>query len=353
MSMKKRVLCAFFLALYLLTASTILSFKIEEEMRPLVQVTTRTSSKVTGRTMQVGIRAIFQDGQDHLMEMREGAGWESGMRAYEVYGYGMNIPDGVATLYGVRDYTFITSASRIPQEGELVRVVEKFEKVNDVYLYYYDKSDPPVDQEFPTYATIIGVSDRAILMDMENVEDPFLPHTAKTWTVGTDMSDKIFSFMEVERFFRELPKVAKVPVILLLGIAVWIVSCVLSLRAEDNKVLLWMNGVLAVLSLGYLQYVLGTIDLPASLLPRDSILDFNTYRETFGLFFTSLEPFAQESARFLALKAETFGQIKGIFRGGVLLGAAVTVMEAAISWLTKRHYKKQNDCQTNCDGYPK
>ncbi len=336
MNMKKRILCVFFLALYLLAACTILSFQIEEEMRPLVQITKRTSSKVTGRAMQVGIRAIFQDGQDHLMEMREGTGWESGQRAYEVYGYGMNMADGVATLYGVRDYTFITSASRIPQEGELVRVVEKFEKVDDVYLYYYGSSDPPVNQEFPTNATMIGVSDRAILMDMENVDAPFLPHTAKTWTVGTDMSDKIFSFMEVERFFGELPKVAQVPTVLLFGLVLWILSCFLSIHSEDNKVLLWINAVLAVLSLGYLQYTLGTIDLPASLLPSNSLLDFAAYRETFGLFFTCLEPFADEAARFLALKADILGQVRQVFQIGGVLALIVTIAEASICWLVRK-----------------
>ncbi len=289
MNMKRRILCLFSLVLYLMAACTILSAKIEEEMTTLVQIERKTSSKRTGRSMELNSRSLFIDETgDHLYEVKEGTGWEIGLRAYEVPSFGLDVMASRVSLYGVRDYVFVRSASRQPQDGELAVVVEEFETIHDQVLLYYEDGIPKV-RDFPAGTELIGETETAFLLDVPECSSPFFPHAMKTQAVVTDMADRIISLTEAERFLNELPKVVKVVVILIAGMILWGVSCFLGFRTKDHKILIWLNiGLVAVL-LFYLQYTLGTIDFPASMLPRDNILDFAHYQEVFDIIGGCME----------------------------------------------------------------
>lgn len=281
--MKRRVLCVFLLILYLLIVCTMLSAKIEEEMSTLVKVEKRTSSRQTGRSMTINIRAVYTDSEgDHLYEVREGEGWDNGLRTYDVPGFGINMVDGVATLYGPRDYVFVRAASRQPRDGELVIVVEEFDTGKDTYLYYY-KHGIPTEWDLPPYLTVITQSENALLMENSEGTFPFLPHLAKTWTVTTDMADRVFSLTEAEAFLTELPDVAKAFSILGFGIILFLFSWCLSVWAVENKWMIRINAILISVSLFFFHSSLSSIDLPASTLPSVNIFDFEYYREEYFL----------------------------------------------------------------------
>lgn len=320
--MKRKVLCIFSLILYLLVVCTMLSGKIEKEMATLVQVEKRTSGKSADQAMTLNIRAVFTDSEgDHLYEVREGDGWDSGLRSYDVPGFGLNFLKGVVTLYGSRDYSFVKSASRQPQDGELAIIVEEFETGKDTYLYYYDHGVPE-EWDLPPYLTVIAQSENALLVENAEAEFPFLPHTAKTWTVTTDMADRVFSLSEVCLFLKELPKVTLVFTLLGMGGLLLLISCLL---LDDRKLLYGnMAGMMGMIGLSCL--TIRKIDLPASLLPSSSVLDLEYYKNEMLLIAKELEYMAEQSYNILGLTQEIQQQCACIFYTGLLLAGVIVIV---------------------------
>lgn len=326
--MKRRVLFLFLLILYLLVACSMLSAKIEEEMATLVQVEKRTSSSPTGQTMTLNIRAVFTDSEgDHLYEVREGDGWDSGLRSYDVPGFGIDFMKGVVSVYGSRDYSFIKSASRQPQNGELAIIVEEFATGQDSYLYYYNNG-VPTQWELPQYLTVIARSDNALLTDNSEGTFPFLPHTAKTLTVTTDMADRVFSLSEVCMFLKELPKVTLAFTLLGMG---FLLLLLFPLFSADRKLLYGnMTGVIAIMVFFGLE--LSKIDLPASLLPSTSILDLEYYKNEMRLIANELECMGESSFNVLGLMKDVQQNCVCIFAAGILLVGVIVVIEVVILW---------------------
>lgn len=289
--MNKKLIRIFSLVLYLLLACTLLSGKIQEEMTILVKGAYKTSSKSTGRDVTIDWRSVYtqwnEDEQqygDHLYEVREGTGWDQGLRCYDVEGFGLNPVMGIASLYTTRNMTLVQSVSRIPQEGELAKLVEP-EIVDDTYLYCYKNGAPEEDTwDLPMYVEVIGQSENALLMAATNVESPFLPLTAKTWTVTTDAAKQVFSLTEAENFLRQLPGVTLSAGCLMLGLVFWCCSWI----PTERRAFSLFPTVGMLLSLLALWYALGRFDLPASLMPSTHIFDISHYREEFSLIFQSL-----------------------------------------------------------------
>ncbi len=324
MKMKKRVLCLFSLVLFLLVACTLLSLKIEEEMTTLVQVEKRTPTSPS--TVYITQRALYSDEEgDHLYEIREGTGWDTGLRIYEISTWNANSGDNSASLLALRDYTFVRSSSRQPVENDPVTIVEEFETVTDTYLYCYENGLPQT-LELPDGAVELGRSEQAWLLEIQEASLPFFEQTAATMNTSTRSADSVYSLTEAAQFFGELPKITLAAVILIFGLGLWLFSCILSIRAEENKGLLGFNAVLALGLLGALEYVLLTIDLPASLLPVESILDWAYYQQCFSQLFTALEAFPNTAAGLLTAQEQALGQCAAV----LLLGGAVLVVFLAV-----------------------
>lgn len=287
--MNKKVICVFSLILYLLVAATLLSTKVQEEMTTLVKVESRAFSRENGGIMSVSWRAIYTDSNgDHLYEVREGTGGQTGLRVSAVLGFDINPVYGIAQVKGIRGYNFVVAASRQPQDGKLAKIVEEFQKVDDTYLYYYPKGSPPEESwELNKYIEVIGQTSNTLLMAATGVESPFLPHTAKTWTVTTDLAQNVYSLEEAEAFFQQLPCVTIALGIFALGILFWLCGTVTSLLG-GRKSFVWFNTIAAAASLIALWFALQGFDLPASVLPNSNILDFAYYKEEFSLIFDSL-----------------------------------------------------------------
>lgn len=332
--MKRRVLCVFFLILYLLVVCTMLSAKIEEEMSTLVKVEKRTSSRQTGRSMSINIRAVYTDSEgDHLYEVREGEGWDRGLRTYDVPGFGLNMIEGIATLYGPRDYTFVRAASRQPREGELAIIVEDFETGTDTYLYHY-RHGIPTEWDLPPYLTVITQSEHALLMENSKAEFPFLPHLAKTWTVTTDMADQVFSLSEVFLFLKELPKVTLAFTLLGMSVLLLLTSYLLL----DDRKLFYSNMVGIIIVTGLFSIVLRKIDFPASLLPSSSILDLDYYKNEILLIAKELENMGEVKYNIPNIIFNVQQQCTCIFYTGLLFVGAIVIFEVMILW-KKRNWE--------------
>lgn len=323
--MKKKLLCLLCLTLYLLSACIILSLKIEEEMATLVEVDERITDKAVARSITLPLRAVYTDPEgDHLYEVREGSGWEDGLRIREFASFSLDLVQGTASIYGTGDYRLVRSSSRQPQTGELAAIVKEFETINDRYLLYYEDGIPNV-RDFPANAQLIGQSDHAFLLDMTEVSLPFFAHTMETQSVVTDMTDRIFSLTEAELFLQELPKVCVVFSILLFGILLCLASCCLK---RPSRPWIACNGLLLPASLALLQYTLGKIDLPASLLPPANIFDWQYYADEFTLLFEALSHFPDSANSLLSAGRQAAQQCGTVFLAGLFLAMLAILLES-------------------------
>lgn len=330
MNTKRKVMCIFSLVLYLLAACTILSDKIEEEMTTLVRVEKKTSSKRTGRSITLESRSIFIDEEgNHLYEVKEGSGWKNGLRIYEVPSFGLDAMGGEVSLWGVRDYVFIRSASRHPQEGELAEVVEGFETVNDQYLLYYHDGIPNV-RDFPSNTELIAQSDNAFLLDVKDASLPFFPHLVKTQTVVTDMADCIFSLTEAEMFLNELPKVACVFSLIFVGVGIWLVSCCLNIRKCKIASLGWLNITIVIASLCFVQWALKGIDLPASILPSNNIFQLDYYWAEYSVMIDELKILGLLEHSLIKMASQIMRECKYIMLTGIMVSCGIACAEIIV-----------------------
>lgn len=334
MSMKKKVLCLFSLILYLLSACTILSLKIEEEMAVLAEVDERISEKTVARSITLSLRAVYTDMDgDHLYEVREGKGWESGLRIHEFPSFSMDMMQGTASIYGTGDYRLIKSSSRQPQAGKLAIVVDEFETVNDRYLLYYEDGIPKA-RDFPDNAKLIGQSENAFLLDMTGVSLPFFAHTIETQSVVTDMSDRIFSLTEAARFLEQIPSAVMVFIFLIAGIVFWGAACLFSVRVDANKLLIWINAILTAVSLWLMASVLNSIDLPASMLPVNNIFDWKYYSSQLSLVFGCLSDFGMTDL--LHLRDTVTNQCLKFIQRGALAVLLTAIAQMIIQYIMNR-----------------
>ena len=294
--MKKKVICVFSLILYLLVVCTMLSEKIEVEMQVQVEVTEKKVSKKFAGTIQADPSHLFSDGwTDHLYEIQDGTGWESGLRVVEFSsqdwkrGYGP-AGDPVVELAEIRDMTLIHTASRLPVSGEQVEVIERPETAPDQYLVYYPNGVPRYD-ELPAGVSLVSETENALLLDAEQGKYPFFEHRAITVELEQIAVDgmRVFSLTTVKEFQDQIPSLVTVLVLALIPVFLWGVTCFQSINAERNKWLIVMNILLAVTALVLMQNVLGRIDLPAAMLPERNIFDWQHYSDELTLIFDNLE----------------------------------------------------------------
>lgn len=308
--MKKRVLCFLVLVLYLLTACTMLSSKIEEEMATEVTVY-QVEAKEAGRyEINLPVRFLFLEDeqiniddlgtrqlgglQDYtLYQLEQRKGWESGLRVWEVDrgDYHINPMDSVLSGFDeTRPWTFVSCASRHPRPGQAVRVLPDGEIGRDHYLVLYPGIVPTPDR-LPEGVTIAAKNDHALLLAMERVPVPFLEKQAKTQLgILRTTGCRVFSLHDLDQLLSNLPDLALVGILLAAALILWVQAY----RHLENRWLLIANAVLGAGSLVVLYWILHWIDLPSSLLPPENILDFGHYSRTLPPLFDALRFFSRD-----------------------------------------------------------
>lgn len=328
--MKKKVFCALVLVVYLLTCATLLATKIEDEMKPLVKTAQRVYNRKLAASLHMTDKALFQDEEGaHLFEVREGTAWETGLRAYEVPGWTYGNKD--VSFYGKRNYTLVEAASRQPKEGELVKIVDAFQQTDDLYLYLFEHAIPK-ELQLPENATLLGQTEQSLLLSVQGVDAPFMAQTARGLSDGTRQASEVYSLKDMEWLFETLPLVITIPVLLVFGIIVWGVSCILSRNLKRNKLLLWINAALGAVLMLCFVLLLQRIDLPASLLPEQNILDMQHWQVTLDTLFDALRPFSAEAIQMEKLYTSALQTSHAVLQTGCYAGLGFIVME----WLLSR-----------------
>lgn len=349
MSMKKRILCVFSLILYLLLACLILSLKIEEEMTTQVEVYTAKAVGLASSRVTLPARILFEgDSTTDLMlyDVVDGTGWEVGLRLREVPRYLWSLKMTSPTDWEIEvpreeGRRYVLSASRHPQEGDLAQIITRFEKADDVHLaIYLPPRVLPEELQLPENAEVQGRSDEALLLNMTNANTPFFEHKAKGMSVTTDYASRIFSLTAVKQFFGQLPSVTAVFLILVSGLVFCVHGCCMSIHLEEHKVFLGLDILLTVLLLLLAKYVLGSIDLPSSLLPEENILQLSYYREELSMIFTAMADFPEAVQDLLSARDQAVSGCKAVLRNGALLTAALIAMEGIALWRNSHHFKR-------------
>lgn len=319
--MKRRILCIICLVLYLLTASTFLSLKIEKEMLTQTEVMNVKGDPVWGLKVSISQAALFEDEEGmHLYELVEGTGWESGLRVQEIpwEGYELDYGDGRLYLADIRDFSFIISASRQPVPGELVEIIDTKEAAltSDQFLFVY----PQGGQNGET----------GVLFSVESTTTYFLEHRQKG--EYQDMAApgwRIFSMNAVESFWNQLPLVALIAVLLLAVTVLWVFSFAVCGSTDRPRRVFFLVGTVSIASLAAIFFILHHMELPSSMLPDTNILDIRHYRSELETMLSGLKALPESLGQFSAMQDEVSTRCAAIGASGL----ALTVITAIGEWL--------------------
>lgn len=258
---------------YLLVVCTFLSLKIENAM--MIQAVTHQLNAVTENT--VSDSALFSDDSGkHLYYVEEGIGWDNGLRVqeFEKNLYSHNLGARTVDLSMYYDWNVIMTASRQPQAGEKIQVIENRSTERDRYLLVYPNGTPS-NLSAITEAKLIAVSDNAAVVELENATTPFFEHEAKSILAPYQQQGwRIYSLNCVAQFADCIPTLALALVLLLIPLVLLVLSC---LMRSSQAIVLWINAGISLALMATAFYFISTITLPSSLLPANQVFDWNHY----------------------------------------------------------------------------
>lgn len=327
----KRAVSISMLIGYLLIVCTFLSLKIENTM--IIHAVTHQLNAVTENT--VSDSALFSDDSGkHLYYVEEGIGWDNGLRVkeFEEDLYSHNLGTRTVDLSMYYDWNVIMTASRQPQAGEKIQVIENRSTERDRYLLIYPNGTPSNLADIAE-ADLIAISDNAAVVELENASTPFFEHEAKSILAPYQQQGwRIYSLNCVAQFADCIPTLALVLVLLLIPLVLLVLSC---LMRHSQAIVLWINAGIAFILMVIAFYLISTITLPSSLLPANHIFDWNHYNLLFSEIGTAL--------RQLKL-TETLSMLKNVSNTSIWIvsvGIGIVVMFAIFELLmqVRRWYR--------------
>ena len=276
--MKRTVFCVSSFLLLLLVFLTLLSPKVEEEMKTVVFA--RTGEAKDGRSFSIQKAALdWKNSKDRLFVLKEGEGWDSGLRISEIpskYFDEYSAHPGSVTIGSGTSYWYVYSASREPVTGDAA-VVAQPERKKDTCLLWCP--DPITDLSGMTKAmTVKARTDNAVLFDLSTNTFPYFEHDL-WYRFKQSLSEevRIYSMHDVQQFLQALPWIAGAAAILSCGTILLAAGWSLTGRKRRGRSVWIINLLLIAAMLSVLPWLLGQFDLPASLMPDRHILDFSHY----------------------------------------------------------------------------
>ena len=297
--MKGRKLCFFLGAFWLLVICTILSDSVERQMTVKVNVLETKIPRYDGDklVMESYSAEILSNGD--LYEAGAGSEWEVGLRAHivppEFY---ITEKDQVLLATNPGDGETILYRTKELFPGTLVQKIVPYQGKVGLYLTLSKEKEPQ-------------------LFSMTGKE-PYMENLQKE-ELGLLPEERLYSMTEMENFSRTFLLLGLLVAFLVGTLMIWIYSWKLSGNVKKNRIPLLVNGgVLSLLLLGIYKLA-ETIQMPSSLLPKENILDFGHYKETFGQILGALEQLQQVG------NVEA-GQILENFQQNLQLGCLVAVL---------------------------
>lgn len=341
--MRKMVICAAALVLWLLIACTFLSMRIEDQMIPAV--------KYFSGGEDLDIDVLFWDEQGaHFFytwggstsleddEVEEQDSSQYSIEYVEENGEIFPVLKGGAG-YGLN---IIQYATKIPVAGGRIKEVQTQEYQDDTWLMVNTNPDPELGeiilpQEFARGIELSESAGSAAVFSVKSQPQPFMPDMAYSAIYSLDkvlsrqipdQNVEVFSLTDVRTFLSEMLKVALLCAIVVFVLVISGFSFALAGGHRENKFSLCVNGGLGVLLLLGFIILTMAISLPSSLLPADVILSFKHYSEEFSVIRTALESFASAPEA-----ADVLSQISSTSVLGVLVSIAGGILAAVLGTL--------------------
>ena len=330
--MKRKVLWVSSLAVWFLIFSTFFSLRVEQLMLPLVTECAPTFSR-DSTTARLPLDCLFpgEGGAPVLYQTYEGLGWDSGLRVTLAppNGYAVEAESVASSLDRVVQYA---SKGIIP--GERVALAGDVEPRQDLYLAVCP-TGVRLREDLPSHITLLAQTGHSVLAAAEQAPGVFFPKQAAGELFQqqpfTPPDQRVYSLVEVERFFSALPLAALLPGMLLLAVLLWGASYPLLASGKKYRRQLRFHGCLGVVALAALPLILSRLELPSSLLPQSCIVDFSHYAEEFTEVFSALKELAGNG---LVQAQHTLGHCRamlwsslGVVALCLLLGAAFLAVE--------------------------
>ena len=293
--MKRRILCVASFFLILLVFLTLISPKAEEEMRTLVDA--RTTGRGYGNVIIGNIAVEWKSSNNRLFSVVDGRGWDSGERLSEIPSdyfdcYPAHVEMGRGT-----EYRYVYSASREPSLGDAVRMIQTRFGM-DTYLLWSPEPFSILSLGFlPRSMGIEAIGENVALLDCRNATFPFFEHSVWFTLQGLPNAEwqetrndlRVYSMHDVHALTRALPWIAGVLTALLGCLILCAASWCLFGRSVWSRRLLLINLLLIVLLMAVVPILLMQFDLPASLMPEESILDIQHYVEDFARIHDAMD----------------------------------------------------------------
>lgn len=332
--MKRRVLCIVCLVVFILSACTLFSLKIEKEMLIQAEVKKVRGIGTWDQTVILPQTVLFEDTYgSHLYQVVEGIGWESGLRVEEMRkdDYKIDVEKGTVSLPGGSDYCFITTASRQPVPGELVEIIEAKEIVpsEDSFLFVYPLGIPE------SYSTTSGIavaaqSKVAVHGINQTAAEPFFEHKEKgNHQTMTGANWRIFSKNTVVSFWKQIPLLLILALLVLSVMLLWGFSFLVCMHAYPPKRVFIFSGAVSIGALIAIVVILSLIDLPSAMLPASNILHLHHYSNEYDIMLSGLNSLPAADQAFLVIK-ESVEQSCIL---NTVIAVVLTVITMVVEWL--------------------
>lgn len=341
--MKKKALLIFILIFWMLIACTLLSVKVEEQMIPQVTTVEASTGYDYSSDPELPLDCLFFDDYGaHLYSTYEGTGWEAGVRVKEQDSGSYILGEESIFLPNSWGGTFIEYASKPLKPGELVLVERGGDKVEDYWLAVFSEEKPAFNA-LPEEVALKEESGSAVLLEASKAQEPYMDGRVKSM-VPELYNAHVYSFGEMRKFLDALPQVGLTAAIILAALTLWVCSCFMAKDVKKHKIGLAVSAVFSLLLLVGLHFVLGTIDLPSSLLPKEQITDIGYFYQEYHEFFQALKSFAppaSDTGRLMANLPETPAAQEIIHYKNIMilrpiflmaLGVAVPLILRFIEW---------------------
>ena len=229
------------------------------------------------------------------------------------------------------NYRYLYTASREPVPGAAVRAVESFTTGEDTYLLWHPQTLTD-REELPNSMTVLSQAQNTALVQMRRGKFPFFEH--RVWyTLRDHQGDavRIYSLTDARQFLQALPWISGIAAVLLICMILWAAAFAL----PKGTKLVWLNAGLIAGALCTLPWLTSQFDLPASLMPAESILQVSHYTKTFERIFSSLQTLG--STMLQQDRTDACTASAAVLAGSLLMVTLVIVLEAL--WYRKRRKK--------------
>lgn len=352
--MKRKVLFALWLVMWILVCCTAFSFKIEELMTARVVTVERPSFGAAVLPLETALR---DETGWHLYYTYEGTGWESGTRVAELGSGSYTVyddPEAVDEITGLKLQPHVEASapwegkliefySHPPKAGEPVEILNKREHSDDTWLVISALPLPEV-LALPSGLELVGRNDTSLLLTVQDEPQPFLESEARAQLANTkELAERItplarddlriYSLTDIERFLNSLPRIAALFVMFFAPLALWVGTYVLSRRCGGTGIIL-TNLAITALDGVCIPRLLDTIDLPSSLLPGNMIFDVEHYVNTFRVIFRSMLDFSNNEPTQAVLSESKNMCIEG---AAIILAGMIATLTLCAIQAKKRH----------------